>query len=56
MKETILVVDSSGTRQALTNLLLSAGFSVCSVVDNTRTQSSTSAAVPSSIFVRSRSQ
>ena len=51
MRETILVVDSPGTRQALTNLLLDAGFDVCTVVESEATKTLSGAAMPSAILI-----
>jgi DNA-binding response OmpR family regulator len=51
VRETILVVNSSGTRQALTNLLLDAGFDVCTVVESDATKTLSGAAMPSAILI-----
>ena len=51
VRETILVVDSSGSRQALINLLLDAGFDVCTVVESTATRTVSGAAMPSAILL-----
>ncbi len=49
--ETILVVDSPGTRQALRNLLLGAGFDVRFVVESATTRTVSCAAMPSAILL-----
>lgn len=49
--ETILLVDSPGTRQALRNLLLDAGFEVHSVVESVTTATVSGPAVPSAILL-----
>lgn len=51
MGETILVVDSSGTRRSLAELLLSAGFDVRSVADNAITSTFVGSAAPSAILL-----
>ena len=50
VKGTILVVDSSGTRRALTDLLLEAGFDVRSV-ESAPTRTVSGAAMPSAILL-----
>lgn len=49
--ETILLVDSPGTRQALRNLLLDAGFEVRCVVERMTTATVSDPAVPSAILL-----
>jgi DNA-binding response OmpR family regulator len=51
VRETILVVDSSGTRRELTNLLLHAGFDVRFVVDSATARNLTESAIPSVILL-----
>lgn len=51
MRETILVVDLLGTRQALRNLLLGAGFNVRCVVESATIRSASRAAMPSAILL-----
>lgn len=51
VRETILVVDSSGTRRELTNLLLHAGFDVRFVVDSAAAKNLTESAIPSVILL-----
>ena len=51
VRETILVVDSSGTRRELTNLLLHAGFDVRFVVDSATARDLTASAIPSVILL-----
>jgi len=49
--ETILLVDPPGTRQALRNLLLGAGFEVHSVVESAATGTPIGAAMPNAILL-----
>ena len=49
--ETILLVDSPGTRQALRNLLLDAGFEVRCVVESVTTATVSGPAMPSAILL-----
>jgi two-component system phosphate regulon response regulator OmpR len=51
VRETILVVDSPGTRQALRNLLLGAGFDVRFVVESATARTVSGAAMPSAILL-----
>lgn len=50
VKEAILVVDPSGTRWALADLLLREGFTVHSVADDAAIEPFTGVAVPSAIL------
>ena len=51
VREHLLVVDSSGTRQALTDLLLDAGFDVRSVLDGVTTETVIGSTMPGAILL-----